>query len=262
MGKCFVIQPFDNAEYDKRYEGTFKPAIQEANLEPYRIDRDPGVSIPINDIQTEIRNADVCLAEITTNNPNVWFELGYAIARYKEVILVCSAERGEKFPFDIQHRSIIQYKTESKQDFEELQQNVTRKLKAILQKKETLDRMVDMPPIADTEGLMQHEMTTLVTIAENVDAPSDKVSPYTIKEDMQRAGFNKIATTLALTMLLKKGMIISEIDCDINGNDFFLYTITNNGMEWLLKNQDKLVLKEKRHEPKLSSYPSSDDIPF
>jgi hypothetical protein len=88
MGKCFVIQPFDRGRYDKRYEDVFAPAIREAGLEPYRVDRDPSVSIPIEDIEAGIESCEACLAEISTDNPNVWFELGYAIASRREVVLV------------------------------------------------------------------------------------------------------------------------------------------------------------------------------
>jgi hypothetical protein len=77
---CFVIQPFDGGRFDKRFSDVFKPAIEEAGLEPYRVDRDPSVSIPINDIEKGIRDAAVCFADITLDNPNVWFELGYALA--------------------------------------------------------------------------------------------------------------------------------------------------------------------------------------
>ena len=93
MGPCFVIQPFDKGVYDKRYGDVFVSVITVAGLEPYRVDRDPGPSIPIDEIQPGIRNSDLCLAEISTDNPNVWFELGYAIASSKEVVLVCSADR-------------------------------------------------------------------------------------------------------------------------------------------------------------------------
>jgi hypothetical protein len=108
MPKCFVIQPFES-RFDKRYDDVFAPAIVEAGLEPYRVDRDPGVSIPIEEIQAGIESSEACLAEISTDNPNVWFELGYAIASQREVVLICcSGERGDtRFPFDVQHRSII-----------------------------------------------------------------------------------------------------------------------------------------------------------
>ncbi|MCD6460696.1 hypothetical protein J7L67_08535 [bacterium] len=119
-----------------------------------------------------------------------------------------------------------------------------------------------MPPIADTEGLAPHEIAALVIIAENIDSPSDNVQAYIIKEDMQRAGFNRIATTLALTMLLRKKMIVDQKDYDRNDNECFLYTISDKGMQWLLENKDKLVLKKQKPEPKLPLYPSNDDIPF
>ena len=79
MPICFVIQPFDKGKFDKRFRDVFKPAIEAAELEPYRVDRDPGVSIPIEEIESSIANSAICLADITTDNPNVWFELGYAL---------------------------------------------------------------------------------------------------------------------------------------------------------------------------------------
>lgn len=39
MPTCFVIQPFDAGPYDKRYDDAFVPAISDAGLEPYRVDR-------------------------------------------------------------------------------------------------------------------------------------------------------------------------------------------------------------------------------
>lgn len=129
------MQPFDRGLFDKRYGDVFAPAIQDAGLEPYRVDRDPSVSIPIDEIQSEIKSSEICLAEITTDNPNVWFELGFAIAVPKEVVLVCSDERQSKFPFDIQHRNIIKYKTESSQDFEKLRKDIKERIQATLKKK-------------------------------------------------------------------------------------------------------------------------------
>jgi hypothetical protein len=89
MPTCFVIQPFDQGPFDKRYEDVFEPAIKDAGLEAYRVDRDPGVSIPIDQIESGIRGAQVCLADVTLDNPNVWFELGFAIAAKREVVIVC-----------------------------------------------------------------------------------------------------------------------------------------------------------------------------
>ena len=111
MRKCFVMQPFDKGEFDKRYDDVFAPAVKNAGLEPYRVDRDLSVSIPIQAIEENIRDADVCLADISEANPNVWFEVGYALANGREIVLVC--KEGSKFPFDVQQRTINRYRTES-----------------------------------------------------------------------------------------------------------------------------------------------------
>lgn len=71
MPTCFVIQPFDKGQYDKRYKDLLEPAIREAGLTPYRVDEDPSVVIPIDDIENKIRESEICLADVTTNNPNI-----------------------------------------------------------------------------------------------------------------------------------------------------------------------------------------------
>src|SRR5688500_4903361 len=101
MSNCFIIQPFDGGRFDKRFQDVFEPAVAESGLTPYRVDKDPNVTIPIEDIESNIRSAVVCLADITLDNPNVWFELGFAIASNKPVVLVCGDERTSRFPFDV-----------------------------------------------------------------------------------------------------------------------------------------------------------------
>ncbi len=90
MTTCFVIQPFDGGKFDKRFSGVYKPAIEQAGLEAYRVDSDPGVSVPIESIEKGIRQATICLADISTDNPNVWYELGFAFASKRPVVMVCS----------------------------------------------------------------------------------------------------------------------------------------------------------------------------
>ncbi|OAV63382.1 hypothetical protein Barb6XT_03166 [Bacteroidales bacterium Barb6XT] len=95
---CFVIQPFDDGKYDKLFNESFKPAIEKAGLKAYRVDEDPAASNIIESIENGIVQSSICLAEITTNNPNIWYELGFAFACRKEVVMICSKER-EKISF-------------------------------------------------------------------------------------------------------------------------------------------------------------------
>src|ERR1039458_9292782 len=107
-GRCCVFQPFDKGDFDKRFDDVLTPAIEAADLEPYRVDRDAGSVIPVDTLHREIRSATVCVADITTRNPNVMYELGYALAAGKDVVII-SGPNAEKFPFDIQHRGILSY---------------------------------------------------------------------------------------------------------------------------------------------------------
>ena len=106
MGRCFVIQPFDEGGfYDRRYAEVLAPAVRGAGLEPYRVDRDPSADVPIETIESEIQSAAACIAGISEDNPNVWYELGYAMAARKDVVLLSSAAR-KRYPFDIQHHPL------------------------------------------------------------------------------------------------------------------------------------------------------------
>jgi len=125
-GRCCVFQPFDKGPYDKRHEDIIALAIREADLEPYRVDRDDKAVIPIDTLHEEIRGATICLADITTNNANVMYELGFAIASGKDVVIISSTQRTERFPFDIQHRGIIEYAPDSVSDFAKLKGDITK----------------------------------------------------------------------------------------------------------------------------------------
>lgn len=256
MNRCFVIQPFDGGKFDKRFDDIFAPAITAAGLEPYRVDRDPSVTIPIEDIQSGIESSRACLADITTDNPNVWFELGYAIASQCEVVLICSDERTSRFPFDVQHRNIIKYSTESSRDFDQLGEKITTRLKAMLEKEGRLGSLARMSSVAAAvEGLEQYEIASLVAVAQQLTEPTGGTSAYLIQQDMEKAGFTHIATTLGVRGLITKQMLESFEAEDYN-DVYTAYRVTEAGMAWLYQNTDKLKLKADPPKPL-----SSDDVP-
>lgn len=131
--KCFVIQQFDKKNND-RYRSTIKSAIEEADFEPYRVDQDKTVQIPIESIEKNIRESDVCIADISDNNANVWFEVGFAAALGKHLILVCADKGKEKdYPFDVRHRNIISYTAGTSQGHTGLKREIIKCLEAYKQ---------------------------------------------------------------------------------------------------------------------------------
>jgi len=256
---CFVIQPFSNP-FNKRYEDVFKPAITSAGLKPYRVDKDPAVSIPIKDIGTGIQNASLCFADITTDNPNVWFELGYALAIGKDVCLVCSKERKEKYPFDVQHRSIIEYSVESPSDFEELKNKITEKLNALIKAKRRFSFLSTLETgIKIGDEIQPHEQAILISIMKDF-YDSDSKSGYLLKEDLSKAGFNELAASLAITSLLKKEMLLMINEADYNGNEYKAYKLTEKAIGWINENQNRFELKV-TDNPKESAF-NNDEVPF
>ncbi len=260
MDRCFVIQPFDSGKFDRRFNDIFKPAIEKAGFEAYRVDKDLSVRVPIDEIERNISESQICFAEITLDNPNVWYELGYAFACGKDVVMICSEERTSKFPFDIQHRHIVSYKTGSKSDFESLEDTITRKINAYRSKSATV-KAINSAPIADREGLKSHEIAMLVLIIENQMTSEDFMSVYQLKNEMEKAGYTAIATSVGIRTLKKAGLVetYKETDDFNNGEEFLACRLTESGEGWILNNQDKLEFKIKQNQTDSSI---EDDLPF
>lgn len=188
MGTCFVIQPFDSGEYDRRFDEIYSVAILEAGLEPYRVDRDASVTIPIAKIESGIRGATICFAEISEDNPNVWFELGFAIVEKKEIIIVCNESKRKLFPFDIQHRTVIKYTTGSPSDFLSLKKTITDRLNHAKARVERLSIVHNASPIKDNEGLSDHEIAFLAVMAADIDVSGGVITHWSIKNNMEKIG--------------------------------------------------------------------------
>jgi hypothetical protein len=239
------MQPFDGGKFDKRYEEVFKPAITAAGLEPYRVDKDPSVSVPIAEIEQGIRDSHICFADITEDNPNVWFELGFAIACNKEVVLVCSKERTTRFPFDVQHRSIIHYGTGSPSDYATLKKGITARIKAYLKKHDDLATSVsEITKVTSSDGLEQHEIVALAIIAASLDHPGDAYSAYRIKKDMESSGYTNVAAAIAMKSLDKQEFIAQQTLFDEAHEQYFAYSLSDKGWDWVLANKHKFNLKK------------------
>jgi len=244
MATCFVIQPFDGGKYDARYEDIFVPAIKGAGLEPYRTDLDPSVSVPIEAVENGIRDSAVCLADITTDNPNVWYELGYAFAVGIPVVMVCGDERTGKYPFDIQHRTVIPYKAHAPRDFEKLQQGITKRIQALTASDKVLRRLSDAEQVAPLQGLTQPELAILAAIAGELFLPDSRVAVYRIKRETERAGFTAIGFSMGVRRLTAKAFIVQQTIEDEEGHPYDAFGISEEGWDWIEQNEDNFRVRK------------------
>jgi len=256
MATCFVIQPFDSGKFDKRFTDIYKPAIEAAGLEAYRVDQDPGVLVPIDSIEKGIRQAALCLADITADNPNVWYELGFAFAAGKPVVMVCAEERtGKKYPFDIQHRSIIPYLADAPSDFDKLRDSLTAKIAAIVKQDAVLEKIAEESPVSPIHGLSQPEVLVLAVVAGDAYLPDQATSVISAKRAAERAGITNMGFNLAVRRLLQKKHIREQEMWDERvGENYAGLAITDLGWEWIDANETNFTLT--RPEKK------NDDMPF
>jgi hypothetical protein len=261
MARCFVIQPFDNDKFDKRYDDVFSPAIKEADLEPYRVDRDPAVNDLLDGIGAGMSDAAAFLADISLDNPNVWYELGSAMAAELPFCVCCSEERTANFPFDVSHLKIIKYKTGSTSDFTDLGKRITERLKAVVSREAKLKSISRVTALTETRGLAPHEFTALTILFEYQYDAEPGLSPHVLQRDMGRAGFTKAAANLAIVELMERGFIEKAEAFDPNGDPYPVLSLGRSGLEWLRQNKDQLVLR--RDEPATpSDVITEEDIPF
>lgn len=106
---CFVMQPFA-APLGTYYDLVYRPAIEQCGLVAVRADTDIfGTGKIMDQVWRGIHSARVLVAELTSRNANVFYELGLAHALKKPVVLVSSNQ--EDVPFDLLHIRVILYDT-------------------------------------------------------------------------------------------------------------------------------------------------------
>jgi hypothetical protein len=95
---AFVIMQF-GAPYDQFFSDVIRPVVAGCGFHVIRADDTAGPGLILADIVGQIQEAEVVIADITPENQNVFYEVGYAHALGKPTILL--AEKGKKLPFDV-----------------------------------------------------------------------------------------------------------------------------------------------------------------
>jgi hypothetical protein len=96
--KAFVVMQF-SSPYNELYEDVIKKVCSDLNLLVVRADETYGPGLIIADIVKQLEESKIIIAEISSPNPNVFYEVGYAHALNKPTILI--AEKNIKLPFDV-----------------------------------------------------------------------------------------------------------------------------------------------------------------
>ena len=107
--RVFVLMPFDE-EFRKIYDRLIVPAMERAGYEVSRADSELDQQNVLKDVVRGIAMADLVIADLTTRNANVLYELGLSHALRSNTVLL--AQSIDEVPFDLRSYRIVRYSTE------------------------------------------------------------------------------------------------------------------------------------------------------
>ncbi len=105
--RCFVIMPF-TPEFDIIY-GNIKEALNDRGFICNRVDEISGSKPIMNKILTELLKAQYVIADLTSLNANVYYELGIAHSFKDSQHIILLMQKGTNIPFDTTHLNHIFY---------------------------------------------------------------------------------------------------------------------------------------------------------
>ena len=97
--QIFVVMQFTE-QYNELYNEVIRPTCESYGYECIRADDMYTNKLIIEDIVQYIKESSIVIADITPNNPNVFYEVGYAHGSGKPTILLSDKKR-EQVPFDV-----------------------------------------------------------------------------------------------------------------------------------------------------------------
>ncbi len=127
---CFVLMPFGPRWSRPLFDRHITPVCADEKLNPIRADDIYGVRGIMQDVWIYINQARIIIADLTTRNPNVFYEVGLAHALSKDVILI--TQTMDDVPFDLRGVRCVVYSLEldGPQHFEE---NLRKTIKSVME---------------------------------------------------------------------------------------------------------------------------------
>ena len=130
----FMAMWFD-CSMEEAWQNGFKPAIQKAGYEPYRVNEDHYAGLVYDKIIASIRQSRFVVADLTCNNVcdqdrargNVYYEAGFAEGLNIPVILTCRHDSLANIHFDLKPHVTIVWR-----DTADLQKQLTLRIQRLL----------------------------------------------------------------------------------------------------------------------------------
>jgi nucleoside 2-deoxyribosyltransferase len=106
---CFVIMPFDPS-FDDVYSMiklSVESAFADQEIKCFRLDEAKPAGRITDRLLKELESSSICVADLTGNKPNVMWEVGYAMALSKPLLII--TQETTSLPFDLKDMQSLQY---------------------------------------------------------------------------------------------------------------------------------------------------------
>jgi O-acetyl-ADP-ribose deacetylase (regulator of RNase III) len=148
--KCFVIMPFGKKtvdgkefDFDYVYHELIEKAVEELDVACERCDEILGTGSIHKKMFRGIFDADVSVVDITSQNPNVFYELGVRHSLHKSVTLVIGkSDNLQKIPFNINGISIMGYEIDTNEQIEANRKKIRDLIQKGLDDGECIDSII------------------------------------------------------------------------------------------------------------------------
>jgi tetratricopeptide (TPR) repeat protein len=116
QGTAFVVMPFGrkpgpdgkDIDFNRVYQDYLKPAVEQAGLRAHRADAEQRSGSIHSDMFQDLLMAEMVVADLTIDNPNVWYEIGVRHAlRASGAVLTYSLR--SRLPFDLNGQRMLPY---------------------------------------------------------------------------------------------------------------------------------------------------------
>lgn len=105
--KVFIAMPFKEEKYNEIYRKHIKTQLDKQYLKAVRVDEEHYSGDVMEFVWREINESAFVIADISTTNPNVLYEIGVAHTLGKHVIILTDGT--EEVPFDLKKNRYIEY---------------------------------------------------------------------------------------------------------------------------------------------------------
>jgi hypothetical protein len=112
-GTAFVAMPFSVPHMLEHYANLYVPLLRSLQLKPLRAWGGFGTEDYQDLLYTLIDRCGALLADITTLNPNVMHEVGYALGKGKKFIILI-AEKGQAVPANLGDLTVLTYRAKGR----------------------------------------------------------------------------------------------------------------------------------------------------